>query len=358
VSRPDAALRNFLFKWVFSTVLGAVLLWLAFRGEDWSDFFVRLEKVDVSLLWTYGLLFAISHVVRIVRWGVLVRALGPIHWRDIVSAGAIGYLCITVFPLRLGELVRPYLVRGKGGVSGTGALATVVVERVIDGVLFVALFFVFISFLPPNGNPKVDAVKLSGYVAGAVFLGALLVLIGGYVRRQATVELIRSIGNRIHAGTTVRVVRVLDAFLDGLKILPDKRRILWFVVLTILYWAIQGVGMKIMGDAVNIRDLSYPGGFALLAILVVGIMIPGGPGMTGTFELALAAGFSLLLLSPESQGNITLYTIMLHVVQLVVQVIVGLPYLILPHARLSGAVTVADDPDGPDAPEGNPPPNR
>ena len=73
-------------------------------------------------------------------------------------------------------------------------------------------------------------------------------------------------------------------------------------------------------------------------------MIPGGPGMTGTFEISLAAGFSLLVLSPESQGNITLYTIMLHVTQLVVQVAFGLPYLLLPHRRLTGAVTVDDDP--------------
>lgn len=335
-------MRNFLLKWVLSSVLGVVLLWLAFRGEDWSDFFLRLQRVDTCLLWTYALLFAVSHVIRIVRWGVLVRALGPIHWRDIISAGCIGYLCITVFPLRLGELVRPYLVRGKGGVSGTGALATVVVERVIDGVLFVALFFVAISFLPPSGNPKVDAVKLSGYVAGAVFLAALLVLIAGYVRRQWTVDLIDRVGRKIHVGLTERAVRMLDAFLDGLKILPDKRRILWFIVLTILYWAIQGVGMKLMGNAVNIDDLSYPGGFALLAILVVGIMIPGGPGMTGTFELALAAGFALLQLSPESQGNITLYTIMLHVTQLVVQVACGVPYLLLPHARIVEAVAPPD----------------
>lgn len=348
-------MRNFFLKWVLSSVLGVFLLWLAFRGEDWGDFFTRLQRVDTGLLWAYAFLFAVSHVVRIVRWGVLVRALGPIHWRDIISAGCIGYLCITVFPLRLGELVRPYLVRGKGGVSGTGALATVVVERVIDGVLFVALFFVFISFLPPNGNPKVDAVKLSGYVAGAVFLGALLVLIAGYMRRQWTVDLIGRIGNRIHAGLTAKVVRMLDAFLDGLKILPDKRRILWFIFLTIIYWAIQGVGMKIMGSAVNIDDLSYPGGFALLAILVVGIMIPGGPGMTGTFELALAAGFSLLLLSPESQGNITLYTIMLHVTQLVVQVACGVPYLLMPHRRLTGAVGVDDDDGETDSATGAPP---
>ncbi len=339
-------MRNFVLKWVLSTLLGGLLLWLAFRGENWPDIFERIKRVDMGPLCLYALLFLISHFIRIIRWGVLVRALGPIHWRDIISAGAIGYLCITVFPLRLGELVRPYLVRGKGGVSGTGALATVVVERVIDGVLFVALFFAVISFLPPNGRPEVEAVKLSGYAAGAVFATALVVLIAGYMRRQWTVDLIRRIGERINVGLTTKAVRMLDAFLDGLKILPDKRRIFWFIILTIAYWAIQGVGMKIIGDAVHITDLSILGGFALLAILVVGIMIPGGPGMTGTFELALKAGFLVLTLSDESQANITVYIVMLHVTQLVVQVAVGVPYLLLPHARVSGAVVSSDDEAG------------
>ena len=336
-------MRNFLLKWVLSSVLGGVMLWMAFRGEDFSDFGAKLETVNVTLLLGYAFIFFVSHAVRVVRWGVLVRALGPIRWAEIVSAGCIGYLAITILPLRLGELVRPYLVRGKGGVSGSGALATVVVERVIDGLLFVALFFVFISFLPPTGDPRVDTVKLSGYVAGAVFLVLLLVLIGGYVQRQRTVDLIGRIGNRIHVGLTTKAVRLLDSFLDGLRILPDKRRIIWFIVLTVGYWAIQGVGMKVMADACHIPDLSYPGAFALLAILVVGIMIPGGPGMTGTFELAIAAGFSMLILAPESQSNITMYTIMLHVTQLVVQVLVGLPFLLLRHVRLREALVLPAD---------------
>jgi uncharacterized protein (TIRG00374 family) len=321
-----------------SIVLGVGLIWLAFRGEDWPDVYRRMQQVDLGPLLLYTFLFFVSHVIRIIRWGALVRALGPISWRDIVSAGAIGYLCITLFPLRLGELVRPYLVRGRGGVSGTGALATVVVERVIDGLLFVALFFVFISFLPPTGDPRVDAVKLSGYIAGAVFLCALFVLVAGYMRRQWTVQFIERIGMRFHAGLTQRSVRMLDAFLEGLKILPDKRRIFIFIVLTIVYWAIQGVGMKVMADAVNMPDVTYSGGFALLAILVVGIMVPGGPGMTGTFELALSAGFSLLVLSDESRNNITVYIIMLHVTQLIVQVIAGAPYLMMRHPRIGDAL--------------------
>ncbi len=78
--------------------------------------------------------------------------------------------------------------------------------------------------------------------------------------------------------------------------------------------------MTIMGDAAHIPDLTLTGGFALLTVLTVGIMIPAGPGFTGTFELALTAGFALLVLGPESRENVMLYTLVLHVAQLGVQV--------------------------------------
>ena len=319
---------SFFWKYVVSIAIGAVLVWLAFRGEDWSGFGDRLRSVDTSMVGFYLGLFAFAHAVRIVRWGVLVRALGPIRWRDIVSAGSVGYMCIIVFPLRLGELVRPYLVRGKGGVTASGALATVVVERVIDGLLFVALFFVFLALLPPSDNPAVAAVRASAYLAGVVFVTALVVLVAAHHRRAQTVALCRAIGVRFHEGLTAKLITLLEAFLDGLKVLPDRRRLVLFLAMTVVYWALLGVGMKIMAVACHIPDLTYVGGFALLAVLVVGIMIPAGPGFTGTFELALKGGFALLILSETIRANIALYTVMLHVTQLLVQVSFGAVFLL------------------------------
>ena len=78
---------SFFWKYVVSIAIGAVLVWLAFRGEDWAGFGERLRSVDVGVVCFYLGLFAFAHSIRIVRWGVLVRALGPIRWRDIVSAG-------------------------------------------------------------------------------------------------------------------------------------------------------------------------------------------------------------------------------------------------------------------------------
>ncbi len=325
-------------KYFWSVLLGVALIWLAFRNQDFAGFGDRLAAADRVGVALYAGLFLVAHLIRILRWGVLVRALGPIPWSTVAAAGAVGYLCIIIFPLRLGEFVRPYLVRGKGGVTASGALATVVVERVVDGLLFVALFFVFISMLPPSDNPAVGPVKASAWVAGAVFSTTLIVLAAAHARRAWTVRTIQRIGHRIHAGLTDKALGLLEAFLDGLAVLPDRRRLGAFLALTAVYWLLLGVGMQWMAVAVHIPDLTYTGAFALLAVVVVGIMIPAGPGFAGTFELAMTAGFSLLVLAPTSLENVAVYTVLLHVIQVLVQVGVGAAWLLTGKVDLAGAM--------------------
>lgn len=317
-----------VLKTGLSILLGAGMVYLAFRGEDWGAFNAGIQAVDWSLLGAYLALFGAAHVLRILRWGILVRALGPLTWRKVGAIGAFGYLCITALPLRLGEFVRPVLVRGEGGITASGALATVVVERVIDGVLFVGLFFVFISLLPPTGHDAVELVKVGAYGAGLFFGGLLIVLIAAYVKRDATVHLLTRIGNRIHTGLTTKAIGLLEAFLDGLKVLPDRKRLAGFLGITAIYWVLQGVGIKVMAEACQIHDMTWIGGFALLTVLVVGIMVPAGPGFTGSFELAVKASFALLVLSDESRSMIVVFTIVLHVAQVGIQLLFGLLVLL------------------------------
>ena len=317
-----------VLKYSLSILLGAGMVYLAFRGEDWGAFSRGIGQVDWYKLGGYLALFGAAHVLRILRWGILVRALGPVSWRKVASIGAFGYLCITALPLRLGEFVRPVLVRGEGGITASGALATVVVERVIDGVLFVGLFFVFISLLPPTGHPAVELVKVGAYGAGIFFGGLLIVLTAAYTKRAATVRLLTHIGNRVHMGLTKKAVGLLEAFLDGLKVLPDRRRLAGFLGITAIYWVLQGAGIKIMAEACQIHDMTWIGGFALLTVLVVGIMVPAGPGFTGSFELAVKASFAMLVLSDESRSMIIVFTLVLHVAQVGVQMLFGLLVLL------------------------------
>ena len=199
-------------KYIGSVLFGGGLVWLAFKDEDWTSFGQKLEEVDLGPIVAYVVVFSAAHILQIFRWGVLVRALGPVSWRAVLGAGAVGYMCIMVFPLRLGEFVRPYLIRQVDGVSASGALATVIVERVIDGLIFVALFFVFITLLPQSGNPAVSVVKFGAMVAGVVFVTTLVVLILAFIRRVETVRLIQKIGDRIAPPLVAKLIGILEGF--------------------------------------------------------------------------------------------------------------------------------------------------
>jgi len=115
--------------------------------------------------------------------------------------------------------------------------------------------------------------------------------------------------------------------------------------MTVIYWAALGIGMMLMADATHIPDLTLTGGFALLTVLTVGIMIPAGPGFTGTFELALQAGFALLVLAPTSLENVVLYTLVLHAAQLVVQVGCGALWLFSGQVRFGDLLAHDGDAD-------------
>lgn len=326
-------------KYLISTLVGVGFLWLAFRGEDWESFGSHLSQVNGLGVLGYIGLFAIAHALRILRWGGLVHALGDPPMRKVFAIGAVGYMAIMVLPFRLGEFVRPYLLRGESGITASGAMATVVVERIIDGLIFVGLFFVFLSLLPDSGNPAVEAVRYGAYVAGLVFIGALVILISGFYWREGTLRLADQILQCLPGAVGAKVLGILEAFLDGLVVLPSLKRLVHFVALTFVYWGALGIGMMLMARAVGIMDLSWLGAFALLTVLTVGIMVPAGPGFTGTFELALKAGFALLILSGDSMALISVYAVVLHVAQLVVQV--GFGVACLPQAPLNLSSSLA-----------------
>src|SRR3989337_2883395 len=71
----------------------------------------------------------------------------------------------NLLPMRMGELFRAYFLKEKKDVSGSSALATILVERVCDGLTLVLVLTVVLALFPQEGW-----VHTVGWIAGAVFL--------------------------------------------------------------------------------------------------------------------------------------------------------------------------------------------
>src|SRR5207237_10119224 len=90
-------------------------------------------------------------VLRAWRWQ---RLLAPIHLVRVprmFAYLAVGYAANNVLPARLGELVRSHYLGDREGISRTTTLGTVVVERVVDTGMVVAIASLSIVILQVRG---------------------------------------------------------------------------------------------------------------------------------------------------------------------------------------------------------------
>jgi len=78
----------------------------------------------------------VGHMARAWRWQYLLYPIKPnVTLRNSFSAVMIGYMVNNFLP-RVGEFVRPYAIGNLENISKSAALGTVVIERIIDMIVF------------------------------------------------------------------------------------------------------------------------------------------------------------------------------------------------------------------------------
>jgi glycosyltransferase 2 family protein len=60
----------------------------------------------------------------------------------------IGYMGNNIYPFRAGEVLRAYVLRRREQVPMSGSLATVIVERVFDGLVMLMFVFAALPLAP------------------------------------------------------------------------------------------------------------------------------------------------------------------------------------------------------------------
>src|SRR5262249_41289890 len=136
---------------------------------------------------TYIGLLVVVQLTRALRWNYLLAPLGVrIPHGPLLAISSVGFMAILALPARLGEFVRPGLLR-KRGVSASSALGTVAVERIVDGLL--VSLFVFVAFFALRGPQAPRWMMPTAYAALGIFTLALIFLIGALKWPERSVQL-------------------------------------------------------------------------------------------------------------------------------------------------------------------------
>jgi uncharacterized protein (TIRG00374 family) len=324
--------RGRLLQALAGLLVSAGALWLTLRGKDLSAIWQAALGVDARYLAGYLAVLVLIHLVRALRWGILLEPAARVPFARLNAVCAVGYMALVILPFRLGEFARPLLVADRPRLRVSAALSSVVVERVVDG-LFTALLLVVSLLAVPEGTRGLTLARAAGWVVFLAFAALLGFLLLARRNRARAVGLAHRFLDPFSPGLADRAAGMADAFLRALRFVPGQGRLGLFLGLTALYWGANAMGMRLLARGFDL-DLTPLQAITVLGILIVGVMIPAGPGMVGTFQAAVVLGLALFLPPATLDVRGQAYANVLWAAQLTLATGLGIAFLFSSHVRL------------------------
>lgn len=278
----------------------ALCTWLVWPGHDERQ---QLLAVIEQLRWAdfapylaaYLGLQIVVHLCRSLRWNHLLAPLGvKVAAGPLLAISSVGFMAILALPARLGEFVRPGLLRNGRYTSTAAALGTVAVERIVDGLIISLL--VFGAFFAHRGPGAPGWMMPTAYAALGVFTAALIFLLFAMRRPEATVRFCLSLTllPRLSPRLADAIAHKLLDMIRGFAALKDGKSLAAFVAWSLVYWGCNGLGVWVLARAFHL-ELSVVGAFATMGLLGVGISLPNSPGLVGQFQWFTLLGLSIYL---------------------------------------------------------------
>ncbi len=264
-------------------LLSALFLWLAVRNVSPSELAAAFAQANYPLVAPAAAATLCGYVLRTVRWQRIVLPVAPLRFTEAFGVLMMGFAANNLLPARLGEFVRAYMLRRKTGARKTYGMATILLERVCDGLTLIVVLGI-VSLLKPLPLWGQEVQVFSSLL----FLGAALGIVGLLAREKLALRLIGLVLRLFPPGPASSILRAADAFIAGLRSLKSRRGVALVVFLSVMVWLLEASSYLLMIGAFDI-GLDLPvrvlASFFLLAVVNLGIMVPSAPGYVGTFQI-------------------------------------------------------------------------
>jgi hypothetical protein len=275
---------------VLGVVISALALALLFQFIDTQLLLKTLGGANLPrLLIAVGVIYPLAMVARGWRWWWLLHQ--TIHWRTSWHILNVGYLANMIFPARLGEVVRLFLVRNQPQGSGGQALSAIAVERLLD--LLLALLMVALGlFLLGDASrlPGEALTSLGILLVIAVFGFAILIL--APPAHPFAVQVVHRLSGRFLPRWQNRLTALVQRTLDSLRILASPLYLLtgagWTGLTWVLYCTTYHLILWAFVD-------TPPLGASLLAtgLIALSIGVPSVPSYAGPYHVGAALALSM-----------------------------------------------------------------
>lgn len=292
-------------------------LWIFFTQAPPDQMLTAFAHMKAWYLIPVIIIYLFNYVIRAIRWKYLMKPVGDIPFKPLFSSVMLGFLANNILPAHLGEVVRAVVIGRSQNVSISASMATIVMERVYDGLTILLMLLIVVFFMDVP-----DWLRLGGW-AGLAFFGGFLVLLQAFRwQRERSLKVLAAILKPLPEKWSEKVIATADAFTQGLAITSAKD-LLMVGVLSIALWANLIAWAWLLMPAFSIY-LGPIYAIFIEVVLALALVIPAAPGFVGTFHLGAQMCLVGFGISENVAGS---YAMMLWLTHFVPTTLVGLYYL-------------------------------
>ncbi len=298
-------------RWYFwvSILVSAIFLYLALRGLQLNLIYDAVKSAKLVWLLAVVPIYFTSVWFRSLRWNYLLRPIKHIPTKAVFPVVAMGYMGNNIFPARAGELLRSVVLKRRYEIPISASLASIIVERIIDGV--VMLGFIFFNLTELNkltdSSGFVGSIRTLALWGSLAFIGALLFFLVAAKFPHRTEAFIRWIAKVFPEKWREKILNIGLRFITGIEALNSWKSLAMVLGTSVVIWLLETSVYYVVMRAFPMQ-VSFFGLMLMNGILNLSTTLPSAPGYIGTFDApgialmsaygvdkTLAAGYILVL---------------------------------------------------------------
>jgi uncharacterized protein (TIRG00374 family) len=277
----DKGTRTRRVNWrvIVGLMVSGVSLYIAIQNLQPLEVWKALRQANYLWIMPAVALYLFALVARTARWQALLSSERRVSIRELLPTMAMGRGANNIYPFRAGEIVRVLLLKQRNAISASVGLASILVERVFDGLTMI-LFLLVAALI---GGIPAD-MRLLLWLAIAIFGAALggvyaVVLWPAFIQRVAGWFVVRLTPHRFH----LQLLGIAERFIGGFASIRSVLTLTLVLFFSIVVWSAETLSYRLLmnsfGFGVDLHHLLMMSGAANL-----GTALPSGPGNLGTFD--------------------------------------------------------------------------
>ena len=288
----------FSTKSLLGLFISFLCIYYVYLNFNLNSFMGHILTLDFSLLCLSLFTIFLSLIVRAIRWKMIFNS-NDILIYDLYRSEVLGFWGNSLFPLKLGELMKIHYAKILTQKKYSTVLGTIIIERLAD-------FIIIAPFL----------VLLYIYFPGDFLLGKIESLISIIILSVFIIFLLKYV--------FISLKNKIKNFFKNFKILEISKNKNSILFSTIILWVLIYLDVYFIQASMIDLDLTLFECFCIMLVGTIVYIIPSSPGTFGTFHLAIQE-FMIVFLDKSESISIA-FAFILHAHSYIFFILVGTYY--------------------------------